>query len=327
MDTEKKHYPLRLSGVSKSTIWGGSRLKEAYGKHSDGETLAESWDLSCRTPEETCRIENGYGAGMLLSDYLRDYGSALLGTRFHGDRFPLLIKWIDARDRLSVQVHPDDAYAMRERGELGKTEMWYVVEAEEGASLIYGLKEGVTREDFALAVAEGRLFDTMNVLPVKAGDAVFIPAGQLHAIGAGILIAEIQQSSDVTYRVYDYERRDKDGKERPLHVKEALEVVRSFTEEEVNAIRYARVADDERGDPSLLAACPYFTVRRLSVNGRETLALDEKSFLHLLCLSGDCTLVQDAEKHPVARGDSYFLPAGLGDCRLEGEATLLLTTL
>ncbi len=320
-------YPLKLAPVLKTALWGGRRLIEEYGKSYEGEKLAEAWELSSRTPEESAMIENGDKAGALLCDYFSDYGDVLIGKKHKGDRFPLLIKWIDAADKLSVQVHPSDDYAMANEGELGKTEVWYIAEAKPGARLIYGLKDGVDREALAEAVKEGTLADVMRELPVKTGDAVFIPSGMLHAIGEGIVIAEIQQSSDVTYRFFDYNRRDKEGKLRPLHLEKALAVVRPFREEEVDAVRYARATEAEKSDANIICVSPYFRVEGCELDGKRELFVGEESFVHILCTRGEGEIRFEGEAYPFSKGDSYLLPATLGACVLSGDAHLLLSSL
>jgi mannose-6-phosphate isomerase len=219
-----------------------------------------------------------------------------------------------------VQVHPNDDYAARVENDRGKTEMWYIVEADEGAEIIYGLKDGMTAEEFREAVREGKLSDTMHHCPVRAGETYFIPSGMLHAIGAGILIAEIQQNCDLTYRVYDYERRGADGSLRELHVDKALDVTVPFTEEAVNAIRY------EAGEAGAqtLAHCRYFKTDKLNVTAPTKLTVDERSFAFLLCLDGEGTVTAGGMSCPLSRADGYYLPAGLGDVTLDGNVTVLV---
>ena len=321
MSTCSHIYPLKLSYVTKTALWGGRKLIEEYGKFYNGEKLSESWELTCRTPEECSMIENGSCAGMLLLDYFGDYGKELIGKEYKADRFPLLIKWIDAADSLSVQVHPDDAYALAHEKDPGKTEMWYIAEAEEGASLIYGLADGMTAEDFRAAVARGEIGSAMRRIPVKKGECYFIPSGMLHAIGAGIVIAEIQQNSDLTYRVYDFDRRDAKGNLRELHIEKALDVVRPFTDEEIRAVRFS---EGEQEDA--LAHCRYFCVRHMHAQDGE-IAVSEQSFVHVLCTYGEGYLVFDKEKYPIKKGESYLLPASLGVCKTEGNAEFLLSSI
>ena len=219
-----QYTPVKLSPVFKDYLWGGTRLKTEFSKQSDMTPLAESWELSAHKDGQSTVAEGEY-AGLTLTAYLDTVGREVLGTNCEKyDYFPLLIKLIDAKGDLSVQVHPSDEYALEHEGEYGKTEMWYILDCDEGAALYYGFKEDTTREAYEAAIREGRLTDILNRVPVKRGDVFFIPAGTVHAIGAGILICEIQQNSNTTYRVYDYNRRDKDGNLRPLHVEKALAV-------------------------------------------------------------------------------------------------------
>ena len=311
-----KKYPLKLNYIAKSAIWGGNILSKEWGKTPSGDNVAETWELTVRK-NEMAKIENGEAAGLTLENYFETVGYNCVSREFKkGDRFPLLVKFIDAAAPLSVQVHPDDDYAGRVENDSGKTEMWYVLEAREGAKLICGLREGIDNEGYRSAVAEGRIEDAMNYVNVKAGDCFFIPAGMVHAIGEGILIAEIQQNSDLTYRVYDYDRVGADGKRRELHTEKALEVVRPYTEEEINTVRYS-----EGYDPSLLANNEYFKVKLIS--GESTLVATDRSFISLLCIDGEGSINLDGNSYPVRKGDSYFCPAGMGELTISGNARLL----
>ncbi|MBQ8310700.1 MAG: class I mannose-6-phosphate isomerase [Clostridia bacterium] len=312
-------YPLKLRGVTKSPIWGGTRLLHHWNKTSGNETVGESWELTVRAAEQS-RVSNGIYSGRTLAELLVNNAGDIMGASFYSDgAFPLLVKMIDAADRLSVQVHPDDAYAANVENDRGKTEMWYIVEADENAEIICGLADGVTQQDFADAVANGTLESALRHQRVRAGETYFIPSGLPHAIGKGILIAEIQQNCDLTYRVYDYDRRDKNGNLRALHVKKALDVIRPFSEDEVEAIRYSRGKAD-----GVLANCAYFCVEKLDVNGNRSLPADVH-MRHLLCLSGDISLVGNSFCEPVTKGDSYLLPAALENVELCGKGTLLLS--
>ena len=312
-------YPLKLSYITKSPLWGGRRLLDGWGMKAEADTVGEAWMLSVRAKEMSV-IQNGGEAGKTMQAYIDEHGPAVIGTAYAGGDFPLLVKLIDACDKLSVQVHPNDDYAARVENDRGKTEMWYIVEADEGAEIIYGLKDRMTAEEFCAAVREGKLADTMHHCPVHAGETYFIPSGMLHAIGAGILIAEIQQNCDLTYRVYDYERRGADGSLRELHVDKALDVTVPFTEEEVNAIRYEAGAASEQ----TLAHCRYFKTDKLTVNEPTTITVDDSSFAFLLCLEGEGTVTAGGMTCPVARADGYYLPAGLGDVTLDGNVTVLV---
>ncbi len=284
----KRKYPLRLSYLAKDAIWGGTRLKERYGKDNNSDRLAETWELSCR-PGDVSVIENGVFSGCSLEDYIDRVGKTVIGKTYNGDVFPLLIKLIDAQDKLSVQVHPEDDYAIRNENDLGKTEMWHILEAKEGAKIIYGLAQGVSKEEFREAVRQDRYDSVLGMRRVAPGETYFIPAGMLHAIGEGIVVAEIQQNSNVTYRVYDYARRDKEGNYRPLHLMKAFDVVRPFSDEDIDACRYA-LAPETR-EENLLAACPYFTAYLHKIDKPKELVVGEESFLHLLCIAGGGSIV------------------------------------
>ncbi len=298
---ERSSYPLKLAPVCKEIIWGGTRLKTEYAKKCDLEKLAESWELTVRQDGMNV-IENGEHKGMTLGEYLGE----------DAEGFPLLIKLIDARDKLSIQVHPADKYALENEGEYGKTEMWYIVDAEEGAKLVYGLVD-YDKETFKAAVEKGTLEKYMNYVDVKKGDVFFIPAGCVHAIGSGILIAEIQQSSNVTYRVYDYMRRGKDGKLRELHIDKALDVIVDYTPEEIEKIRYSKGKTD-----TALANCDYFKVDRYLVDGSLTVALGE-GFAHILCLEGTGT-VDGVE---ISKGESIFIPKEFSSVTVEGKLEII----
>ena len=211
-------YPIKLKPALKDYIWGGTRLKSDFHKTSDLERVAESWELSCHKDGPSI-IENGELAGLTLDEYVKRYGTNVLGTNCSKfESFPILIKLIDAKDNLSVQVHPDNDYALRVEGEYGKTEMWYIVDCDDGAELLYGFKNSISKEEFKERIQNNTLTEVTNRVRVNKGDAFFIEAGCLHAIGKGIVIAEIQQNSNTTYRIYDYGRLGTDGKPRDLHI-------------------------------------------------------------------------------------------------------------
>ncbi len=318
-----KKYPLKLTYTAKTALWAGKRLKNEFGKKSDFDTISETWELSVRD-DEMAKICNGEAKGMTLREYFEICGYHCVTPSFQAkDRFPLLVKLIDAADILSVQVHPDDVYAGQVENDSGKTEMWYIMDALPDSRLVYGLKEGVSKEDFAKAVAEKRLDEVMNYVNVEKGQTYFIPAGMVHAIGAGILIAEIQQNSDLTYRVYDFDRVGADGKLRPLHVEKSIAVTRPFSKEEIDSIRYAKGKTSECGE--LLVNCEYFKVQRLILDGKAELRATEQSFVSLLCLDGDAEITVGEVSYPVCKGDSYFLPAGMGKYSVNGKATLILS--
>lgn len=318
----KNLYPLKLNYIAKSAIWGGVTLRESWGKESDLPNIAETWELTVREKENSV-IQNGECRGMTLDEYIKKSGNAVVAENYDGERFPLLIKFIDADDKLSVQVHPNDDYALANENDPGKTEMWYIVDAKEGAEIIYGLRDGVSAEDFAAAVKAGNISGGMKYVKVKKGETYFIPSGMLHAIGEGILIAEIQQNSDLTYRVYDYDRRQADGSLRQLHIEKALDVTRPFSEDEVNAIRFEAGREDRGGEQ--LAHCRYFEVNRFDIDGEITLNADKKSFKSLLSVDGEGEIVAGGVSYPISRGESYFIPAGMGEFTLKGKTSIIVS--
>ncbi len=315
-------YIMKLNAPCKDYLWGGTRLRDEYGKKSDKDKIAESWELSCHKDGQSI-IANGEYEGKTLSEYIEICGKSVLGRnceRF--EYFPILIKLIDAKDNLSVQVHPENDYAMRVEGEYGKTEMWYIVDCEEGAELLYGFKHEITREEFAQRIKENTLLEVTNNVPVHKGDVFFIDAGTLHAIGKGILIAEIQQNSNTTYRIYDYGRVGADGKPRELHVEKACDVTKLVPPTRPTKPMGEKI-DKDGYSTVLLATSEYFNVNKLEITEKAVVDASENSFISLLCLEGnfivgDITLV---------KGESCFIPAGFGKTEITGKGEIIATDL
>ncbi|MBO5945467.1 MAG: class I mannose-6-phosphate isomerase [Clostridia bacterium] len=293
----------KLRPAFKDYIWGGERLKEEYGKKCDLSPLAESWELSVH-PDGEAKTSDGMPLSLALTK--ADIGK---NTAKHA-QFPVLTKFIDAKADLSVQVHPSDEYARKYEKSLGKTEMWYVVDAEAGAGIYLGMKEDVSRDEFEKAISEKRLTELLNFFPVKSGDCFFIPAGTIHAIGKGCLIYEIQQSSNITYRVYDYGRVGKDGKERELHVEKAKAVATLTKFEPV------------KFDDGILGQCDYFTARKYCIEGGTVLNANELSFHAVTVISG-CGSVAGIT---FEKGDTFFIPAGYGKYEIKGKAEVIVTS-
>lgn len=302
------NYPLLLKAPLKDYLWGGTRLRDEFGFESEAQRVAEAWVLSCHK-DGASTVRNGEYAGKTLPEALEAMGKEALGERAAAfPYFPLLIKLIDAKDRLSVQVHPDDEYALKNEGEYGKTEMWYVVDCEKDAQLIYGFNKEIDKAEFARRIKDNTLTEVCNYVPVKKGDVFFISAGTLHAIGKGILIAEIQQNSNTTYRVSDYGRLGADGKPRPLHIDKALAVTKTAPPaEEYGQIGSVRVYPF--GKVRELAECSKFTARLLSLEGTVALSA-EGSFQSLLVLEGEAMLSYAEGGFRVKKGDCVFVPAG-----------------
>lgn len=314
----------KLAPAFKDYLWGGVKLREVYGKKCGFDKVAESWELSTH-PAGQSVICGGEFDGMALGDYVKQMGAAAVGRnceRF--GNFPVLIKFIDAKEPLSIQVHPSDQYALEVEKEYGKTEMWYVMDCEPGASLYFGVNREVSREEFAGRIADNTLLEVLNKVDVHPGDVFFIESGTIHAIGGGILICEIQQNSNCTYRVYDYGRIGADGKPRELHVEKALEVSRltpSDTEDKQGA--------EEKipgGSVKLLASCPYFTTRRYKVEGQAHLKIDGSTFAAIVVTEGQGQVSCQENQVPFTTADSLFVPAQSKDVVITGPCTAVVTT-
>ncbi len=316
-------YPIKLKPAFKDYLWGGTRLRDDFGKDCDFDKLAESWELSCHKDGNSV-VADGEFAGLTLAQYIEKEGKSVLGTNCEKfENFPILIKLIDAKDNLSVQVHPNNEYAQRVEGEYGKTEMWYVVDCDEGASLLYGFKHNITKEEFRERIENNTLLEVTNSVPVKKGDVFFIEAGTLHAIGKGILIAEIQQNSNTTYRIYDYGRVGADGKPRQLHIDKAVDVTNLCP-----AKPYPQSEPVDMGGwtKKRLAKCEYFTVDVINVDTSAALEADKSSFVNILVLDGGCVLSSEGnDAVELKKGDSVFIPAGLGKFELTGKCSAVMT--
>lgn len=315
-------YPLLLKAPLKDYLWGGTRLKDEFGFETEKEKAAEAWVLSCHKDGNSI-VRNGEFSGQTLQEVINLWGKDALGKKADSfTYFPILIKLIDAKDRLSVQVHPDDEYALKNEGEYGKTEMWYVVDCDEGAQLIYGFSQNISQGEFLERISNNNLSPVLNYVPVKKGDVFFIEAGTLHAIGKGILIAEVQQNSNTTYRVSDYGRLGADGKPRKLHIKQALEVTKTKKPD----IPYGNVGDVTLypfGTVRELAKCEYFTTELINLDGNVGI-YDNDSFISLLVLDGEVAISYPGGMMRLKKGDSVFIPAGL-KIRLTGAAEIIYT--
>ena len=314
---------MKLIPTGKDYLWGGTRLREEYGKKIDLTPLAETWECSVH-PDGLSYVANGTYKGKTLADVLKEHPE-YLGTKVENGELPVVVKFIDAKKDLSVQVHPSDEYAREHEGDNGKTEMWYVVDADEGASLIYGFQHEVTEEILRKAIETGTLDKHLQKVPVHKGDTYFVPAGTVHCIGKGILVAEIQESSNVTYRVYDYDRVDKNGKKRELHFDKAVQVMSMKVAPDVSQkprmVKYYSGCSRE-----LLCRCKYFETERIQVTKGFAFSVMDASFQVLMCLDGYGEVqTMDAEQKPMrfSKGETLFLPAGMGRCLVVGDAELI----
>lgn len=312
-------YILKLNPVFKDYLWGGTKLRDEYGFKSNLDKLAEGWMLSCHKDGENT-VANGELSGKTLTEVVKENPEFLGENGKKFEYFPILIKLIDAKNDLSVQVHPDNDYAMRVENEYGKTECWYILDCEEDAELIYGFNREISSEEFRERIANNTFLETVNKVKVKKGDLFFIEAGTLHAIGKGILLAEIQQNSNTTYRVYDYGRLGADGKPRELHVEKAIDVTNCTpptrsTEPEGELNEY----DDF--STQLLTQCELFNVKKVSVKNMFDGVADSKSFVSLLITDGNGVI--DGMK--IKKGDSLFIPANYGTFTVSGNLEIIIT--
>ena len=310
-------YPLTFEPVFRDYVWGGRNLETWFGRRLPPGIVAESWEISAH-PSLPTRVDVGAWRGRTLPEVLAALGADLVGTNSERmlarGTFPLLVKLLDANRDLSVQVHPDDEYATaHEGGELGKTEMWYVLHARPGVELIYGLARGVTRESFRAALRGNRLETQLHHLPIAPGDSIFIPAGTVHALLAGVVVAEIQQNSDTTYRVYDWGRLGADGLPRPLHIEKALKVI-NFSQVEPGLVEPEVLHSGEGVTCARLVHCPQFTVERIDLtDGAEYRGqCDSSTFEIWGCIAGSCQVHWAGEPMELRAVRFVLLPAALG---------------
>lgn len=316
-------YPLKFQPVLKDKIWGGTKLQQIFNKQTDSDKLGESWELSGYENDESV-ITNGFLAGNSLTELIEIYMGDLIGDKVYdkfGLTFPLLFKLIDANDNLSIQVHPGDEAAAERHNSFGKTEMWYVVDADPGAELIIGFTKDCDKDEYLDALENGDIENILQRVPVAKGDVFFIPAGLVHAIGKGVVVAEIQQSSDITYRIYDYKRTDDQGNERELHTEEALDVI-NFAASKNPKTAYKVTLNEI----TPLVSCEYFTTNLLKFNQPLTRNYGNiDSFIAYMCIEGGFVIESNGEKTAVVKGDTILVPASINEVGLipDVETTLL----
>ena len=322
-------YPMRLKPVIKDYIWGGTKLKTEFGKEG-GDRLAEAWEVSCHK-DGPAVIENGAFAGKTLAAFVKDEPAAL-GTRAKKFAdFPMLVKLIDSRDDLSIQVHPSDAFALRNEKQYGKTECWYIISAEQGAGIYYGMNRDVTRDEFRKALAENRVAELLNFVKVSPGEVYFIPAGTVHAIGRGVTLCEAQQNSNLTYRVYDYNRLGPDGKPRELHTDKAFAVA-NFARQEITGQGGLFAVEKNGNIITHMAHDKYFSVYELRFKREMRMTMNERSFNSVTFLRGGGTVTCGGVEEKFKAGDSFFIPCPASEyvikgtglalmCKLEGDNT------
>ena len=317
--------PIKTKPVFQNYLWGGTRFRDYYHKDvpSSWQKIAESWELSTH-PNGLTLIAEGEFAGLTLKAYLDQAGPQILGKHFSDTNLPILFKLIDAKDNLSIQVHPDNEYAQKNEHQAGKTEMWYIMAAEPGSFLYYGFKEKISKKEFQERIENNTLLSVLNAVPVKKGDVFFIPSGTLHAIGKGILIAEIQQCSDLTYRIYDYGRLGDDGKPRQLHLQQALAVTK--LEPALATKTNQTIKLKKNAHLKTLASCPYFTTKSLILEDNIELLVLDDTYQVLFAAQGNFKLLWQDKNYSLNEGETIFLPAKLGNYQLQGKGEVLIIT-
>lgn len=324
LDAIKSDSIVKLEPAYKDYMWGGNRLRDVFGKKCDYEIIAESWELSAH-PDGQSVISKGAFKGMLFGEYLRRIGKDRLGWKAElYEEFPVLIKLIDASKPLSIQVHPDDDFAFSHEGEYGKNEMWHIIDCDKDSYIYCGFREDVTKDEVVEAIENNSLERLLNKYYVSVADTIFIPTGTVHAIGAGILLCEIQQSSNSTYRIYDYGRRDKYGRLRKLHLDKAMQVIDTakWNNENITVWQGEKI---EGGLKQSLARCKYFETIRYNVNDEIKIMLDEASFSGIIIIEGNALLRTEDLCEEASAGDTFFLPAGKTCLTVEGKCSLLFT--
>lgn len=310
---------LKFEPILKEKIWGGEKLMNLLSKKSHRKDIGESWEIS-DVKGDTSAVANGNLKGIDLKQLIANYKGDLVGDKIYevfGENFPLLIKFIDAKEALSIQLHPNDELAKERHSSFGKTEMWYVLQADENANLIVGFKEKVTKEEYLQHLENNSLLDILNVDAISEGDVYFIPTGRVHAIGAGVLLAEIQQTSDVTYRIYDWERKDAEGKSRDLHTNEALEAL-DYTIQDSYKTTYQK----KENSTSEIISCPYFTTNILPI--KKTIKVnhsDKDSFVIYMCVKGAVTFNHNGNEEILNFGETLLVPACFNEFSIDSNET------
>ncbi|WP_225035469.1 type I phosphomannose isomerase catalytic subunit [Winogradskyella sp. SM1960] len=314
-------YPLKFQPILKDKIWGGEKLNQHFNKNSNSKNLGESWEIST-VPNDISVVSNGELKGESLQDLVNNYKSAFLGEknwdRF-GNEFPLLIKFIDAKEDLSIQLHPNDELAKKRHNSFGKTEMWYVMQADKDANLIVGFKGEVDKATYLEHLENNTLTEILNFDTVKEGDTYFIEAGRVHAIGAGVLLAEIQQTSDVTYRVYDWDRVDDEGNGRELHNDIAIDAF-DFEMENDFRVGYQK----EKNVSNDMVSCPFFTTNFMELTSNLDIENTHDSFMIYMCVDGDVEVSVAGSSERISKGETILIPAKIRNFKLKSSYGKLL---
>lgn len=314
-----KLYPLQFNPILKERIWGGTKLKSVLNKPITSDITGESWELST-VEGDVSVISNGHLAGKSLTGIINDFPNELLGTEVYnrfGKQFPLLFKFLDAREDLSIQVHPNDELAKKRHNSFGKTEMWYIMQADENARIIVGFKEKSNADEYIKALENKSVLSILNDVKVKAGDVFFLETGTVHAIGAGLVVAEIQQTSDITYRIYDFDRVDAQGNTRELHVDLALEAI-NYNKTETQK-KYTTIENTSNE----IVNCNYFTTNFIPLDGVISVDKNGNSFTVYMCVEGNFELEVNKISYHYKKGDTVLIPAAVTQYKLVGKGSVL----
>ncbi|WP_411768202.1 type I phosphomannose isomerase catalytic subunit [Winogradskyella sp. A3E31] len=314
-------YPLKFHPILKEKIWGGQKLKTYLNKNSDAPNVGESWELS-DVEGDTSIVSNGKLKGTSLKELLEEYASDIVGEKNYqqfGNKFPLLIKFIDAKEDLSIQLHPNDKLAKKRHNSFGKTEMWYVMQADAGSNLIVGFNQDVDSKKYLNHLENKTLTEILNFDDVKEGDTYFIEVGRVHSIGAGVMVAEIQQTSDITYRVYDWDRKDDDGNERELHNDLAIDAI-DFNIPDNFRVSYSK----EKNTSNQMVSCPYFKTNYLDIDSTLEKENRQDSFVIYMCVDGDARINVGDFSESIKKGETVLVPAYLKQYKIESKGAKLL---
>jgi mannose-6-phosphate isomerase len=314
-----KIYPLQFQPILKDRIWGGTKLKTYLNKPITSEITGESWEIST-VENDVSIIANGFFKGKSLNELINEFPEQVLGTKVYeqfGKQFPLLFKYLDAREDLSIQVHPNDELAKKRHNSFGKTEMWYVMQADDDAKLIIGFKEKSSPEQYLKSLENNSIIDILDVKKVKQGDVFFLATGTVHAIGAGTVIAEIQQTSDITYRIYDFDRVDANGNARELHVDLALDAIN------YNVVDAQKNYSKVENEGNVMVDCPYFTTNFIPLDDAMKFDKNKESFSVYMCVEGSFELLYKEEKYDYKTGDTLLIPAEMTGFEIKGKASVL----
>ena len=312
-------YPLQFDSILKERIWGGEKLNSVLNKPITSNSTGESWEIST-VEGDVSVISNGTLKGVSLNELIDTFPNEVLGTTVFdkfGKQFPLLFKYLDAKTDLSIQVHPNDELAKKRHNSFGKTEMWYIMQADEGSRIIVGFKNNSNAQEYVSHLENNTLLDILEEVKVKAGDVFFLETGTVHAIGAGLLVAEIQQTSDITYRLYDFDRVDSEGNKRELHVELALDAIN------YNKVETQKDYNKDLNVSNEMVDCPYFTTNYLNLSGELSVSKSSTSFTVYMCTEGSFQLEFEQVHYQYSKGDTILIPATMTDYSLSGNASVL----